>query len=175
MPSVQNSVSSDSILSSKVDHNENLEDFKGKARCLSAKVGRRRKRGSGQRKQPQQNNETKNKKFITSCPHTTLDFYAKGMCKNCYHARGREKPANKCPHIDRANYAHGICKNCYLSAYHRERRAQKKASLMEKLLSNSRKSKSILRGKRSSNIDRIEIQVGTPSKLAEQIPSKDLI
>ena len=26
------------------------------------------------------------------------------MCKNCYHARGREKPANKCPHIDRANY-----------------------------------------------------------------------
>ena len=49
------------------------------------------------------------------------------MCKNCYHSRGREKPADKCPHVDRANYAHGICKNCYLSAYHRHRRAKKRA------------------------------------------------
>ena len=64
---------------------------------------------------------------MTSCPHINLDFYAKGMCKNCYHSRGREKPADKCPHVDRANYAHGICKNCYLSAYHRHRRAKKRA------------------------------------------------
>lgn len=62
------------------------------------------------------------------CPHTTLPFYAKGMCKNCYHSKGRIKLADKCSHVDRANYAHGVCRNCYLSAYHRDRRAQLKQS-----------------------------------------------
>lgn len=48
------------------------------------------------------------------------------MCKNCYHAMGREKLTSDCPHVDRPKYAHGVCKNCYLSKYHRERRAQRK-------------------------------------------------
>jgi hypothetical protein len=60
--------------------------------------------------------------MVTKCEHTDKPFYAKGMCKNCYHMMGRKKLADKCPHTDRSNYAHGVCKNCYLSNYHRERR-----------------------------------------------------
>lgn len=54
------------------------------------------------------------------------------MCKNCYHAWGREKPTSACPHVDRPKYAHGVCKNCYLSKYHRERRLQRKLAAQEK-------------------------------------------
>lgn len=54
------------------------------------------------------------------------------MCKNCYHAGGREKLTSACPHVDRPKYAHGVCKNCYLSKYHRERRLQRKLSAQEK-------------------------------------------
>jgi hypothetical protein len=49
-------------------------------------------------------------------------FYSKGMCRNCYHARGRKKPSQNCDHINRPNYALGLCKNCYLKQYHKERR-----------------------------------------------------
>lgn len=73
------------------------------------------------------------KREITKCSHVERVFYAKGMCKNCYHAMGREKKTDACPHVDRPKYAHGVCKNCYLSKYHRERRAQRKlAAQMEK-------------------------------------------
>lgn len=44
------------------------------------------------------------------------------MCHNCYHYRGRVKPATDCEHTERPNYARGLCKNCYLSEYHKERR-----------------------------------------------------
>jgi hypothetical protein len=63
----------------------------------------------------------KNKK-ITECPHVNETFYSKGMCRNCYHAKGRKKPASKCEHTTRPNYALGLCKNCYLKKYHKERR-----------------------------------------------------
>lgn len=63
----------------------------------------------------------KNKK-ITECPHTSEAFYSKGMCRNCYHAKGRKKPSSKCEHTSRPNYALGLCKNCYLKKYHRDRR-----------------------------------------------------
>ena len=66
----------------------------------------------------------KNKK-ITECPHTTEPFYSKGMCRNCYHARGRKKPATNCDHTFRPNYALGLCKNCYLKKYHKDRRVDK--------------------------------------------------
>ena len=41
------------------------------------------------------------------------------MCKNCYHLKGRSKPAYRCPHPTQPNYARGLCKNCYLTEYHK--------------------------------------------------------
>lgn len=98
--------------------------------CRSAKLPRRRRQGLNKKKRERiQGLKTK---IITHCPHTTLPFYAKGMCKNCYHHRGRAKLADKCLHTDRANYAHGVCKNCYFSAYHKERLAQNKVSRIKR-------------------------------------------
>lgn len=54
------------------------------------------------------------------------NYYANGMCKNCYHTKGRTKKAHKCPHSDRPLYAKGICKNCYLSVYHKSKREVKR-------------------------------------------------
>lgn len=61
-------------------------------------------------------------KKITDCPHKNATFYSKGMCRNCYHARGRKKPATMCEHTNKPNYALGLCKNCYLRGYHKARR-----------------------------------------------------
>ena len=46
---------------------------------------------------------------ITACPHFLRQHYAKGMCKLCYAKRGREKRAWKCPHTDKPLYAKGRC------------------------------------------------------------------
>ena len=51
------------------------------------------------------------------------------MCFNCYHARGRSKPATHCEHKDRACYSLGLCKCCYLTQYHQSRR--QKMSLLK--------------------------------------------
>jgi hypothetical protein len=71
---------------------------------------------------------TKHRKKITMCAHKTQEYYAKGMCKNCYHNKGkRSKKATKCDHQDRDHYAKGLCKNCYLHFFHikkKERQAQ---------------------------------------------------
>ena len=62
---------------------------------------------------------TKHRKRITKCPHKTQEYYAKGMCKNCYHNKGsRSKKASKCEHTERDHYAKGLCKNCYLHFFH---------------------------------------------------------
>lgn len=68
----------------------------------------------------------KHRKIISKCVHTSEQYYANGMCKNCYHAKGRTKLATKCEHHDRALYAKGVCKNCYLSIYHKKKRSSKK-------------------------------------------------
>lgn len=60
---------------------------------------------------------TKSKRIISKWPHTCLRYYAKGMCKKCYHSYGREKKANIWPHPDKPLYAKGYCKHCYLSRY----------------------------------------------------------
>jgi hypothetical protein len=71
---------------------------------------------------------TKHRKKITKCEHTHLEYYAKGMCKNCYHNKGkRSKKATKCEHKDRDHYAKGLCKNCYLHFFHIKKK-QRKAS-----------------------------------------------
>lgn len=59
------------------------------------------------------------RKAISKCTHASESYYANGMCKNCYHAKGRTKMATECDHIERPMYARGICKNCYLSSYHK--------------------------------------------------------
>jgi len=60
---------------------------------------------------------TKTKRIISKCPHTSLKYYAKGMCKKCYHSFGREKKAYVCGHSNKPLYAKGFCKQCYLSKY----------------------------------------------------------
>lgn len=39
---------------------------------------------------------TRHRKVITECPHVDQEYYAKGMCRNCYHNKGqRTKKASK--------------------------------------------------------------------------------
>lgn len=39
---------------------------------------------------------TRHRKVITECPHVDQEYYAKGMCRNCYHNKGqRTKKAFK--------------------------------------------------------------------------------
>ena len=65
---------------------------------------------------------------ISKCGHDDEAYYANGMCKNCYHAKGRTKKASKCEHKDRTLYAKGICKNCYLSIYHKKKRSAQRVN-----------------------------------------------
>ena len=44
------------------------------------------------------------------------------MCKNCYHKRGRSKPAECCP--DKPMYSLGRCQNCYMKHYGKEKRKE---------------------------------------------------
>ena len=71
--------------------------------------------------------EIKHRKVISKCPHTDKTYYANGMCKNCYHAKGRKKKGTTCGHEDRVLYAKGMCKNCYLSKYHKTKRIDNKS------------------------------------------------
>jgi hypothetical protein len=63
----------------------------------------------------------KHRRAITACPHVTLDYYASGMCRNCYHSKGRMKLASQCEHKDKKLYAKGLCKACYLRDYHQNK------------------------------------------------------
>ena len=62
--------------------------------------------------------QIKHRKEINRCEHVTDHYYASGMCKNCYHSKGRVKMAELCDHKDRKLYARGVCKACYLRDYH---------------------------------------------------------
>ena len=66
----------------------------------------------------------KHRKAITLCEHIYDHYYASGMCKNCYHSKGRLKMAKMCEHTDRTLYARGVCKACYLRNYHSRLRQQ---------------------------------------------------
>ena len=67
-----------------------------------------------------------NKRLIFDCPHTDRRYYAKGMCVNCYHRRGRTKMAWNCPHTRKTHYSKGLCKYCYLANYYKSRTALRK-------------------------------------------------
>lgn len=81
---------------------------------------------------------TKHRKKITMCPHKTLEYYAKGMCKNCYHNKGkRSKKATKCEHTQRDHYAKGLCKNCYLHFFHIKKKQRKASTVVSDSVSQS--------------------------------------
>ena len=69
---------------------------------------------------------TKSRRIITNCPHTSMKYYAKGMCKKCYHNHGREKKATECEHTDKPLYARGHCKQWYLSKYKEKNQTDKR-------------------------------------------------
>ena len=59
----------------------------------------------------------RNLKYCNACPHHNAPHYAKGMCSNCYHSRGRQKKPWNCPHSNKFHYALGLCQNCYQMRY----------------------------------------------------------
>ena len=59
----------------------------------------------------------RNQKYCDACPHREAPHYAKGMCSNCYHSRGRKKKPWKCMHFNKFHYAYGLCQNCYQMKY----------------------------------------------------------
>lgn len=68
---------------------------------------------------------TRHRKLITKCKHVDDEYYAKGMCKKCYHNKGeRSKYAYSCGHNEDFHYARGLCKKCYLTEYHINRKVQ---------------------------------------------------
>jgi hypothetical protein len=66
-----------------------------------------------------------------ACPHKGRKHYAKNMCINCYHRRGRTKKAWACIHSEKLHYSKGLCQNCYLSRYYRQRKEQKRRRDLE--------------------------------------------
>ena len=105
----------------------------------------------------------RNQKYCNACPHRNAPHYAKGMCSNCYHSRGRKKKPWKCPHLNKFHYAHGLCQNCYQMKYMKKQNddgikvVQSNSNIDFEELSNSfddikEKSESInKRGKSNSN------------------------
>lgn len=63
---------------------------------------------------------------MVRCPHRDRQYYAKGMCVNCYHKMGRTKKAWACEHPTRAHYSKGLCKYCYLANYYKKRNLVKR-------------------------------------------------
>lgn len=91
------------------------------------------------------NNKTSNKE-ITKCPHKDRKHYAKNMCRNCYHSKGRLKKAWKCEHKDTRLYAKGLCQNCYYSSYKMNnpeiiRKAAMKARIKQRGVKDSKEKK----------------------------------
>ena len=59
-------------------------------------------------------------KMCTACPHKYAIHYAKNMCSNCYHIKGRSKKPWNCSHVNKSHYALGLCQNCYQMNYIRK-------------------------------------------------------
>lgn len=59
------------------------------------------------------------------CPHRDKKHYAKNMCHNCYHRKGKTKLATDCEHTDKPHYSNGKCQNCYLAEYYIRRKKNK--------------------------------------------------
>ena len=68
----------------------------------------------------------RNEKLCTKCPHINEPHYAKGMCSNCYHSKGRSKKPWNCSHINKSHYALGLCQNCYQIQYIKKQNIENK-------------------------------------------------
>jgi len=103
-------------------------------------IGKRRRRPK--QKKVENENESKSslrkKKVVTSCEHVDREYYARGMCKNCYHKKGRTKPAICCP--EKAMYSKNLCQNCYMKHYGKEKRKETKIAKIAAKASNHDKS-----------------------------------
>lgn len=74
---------------------------------------------------------------ITKCEHVDAVYYAQGLCRNCYHSKGRSKLATECEHTERKLYARGVCKACYLRMFqYRKSQSKKKATDKQKVTKN---------------------------------------
>ena len=58
------------------------------------------------------------------CTHRDKKHYAKNMCHNCYHRKGKTKLATDCEHTDKPHYSNGKCQSCYLAEYYVKRKKQ---------------------------------------------------
>ena len=88
---------------------------------------------------------------IFKCPHTDRKHYAKNMCHNCYHRKGKTKMATVCGHTHKSHYSSGMCQNCYLAKYYLKRK--------NKQAEKSKKAE-------SSEDDQVK-EAATPLKVAE--------
>lgn len=70
---------------------------------------------------------------IYKCPHTDKKHYAKNMCHNCYHRKGKTKMAYACGHPERSHYSSGMCQNCYLAKYYLKRKNKQEEKAKAKL------------------------------------------
>lgn len=73
---------------------------------------------------PLQNYGLKSPKDIFMCTHRDKKHYAKNMCHNCYHRKGKTKLATGCEHTDKPHYSNGKCQSCYLAEYYVRRKKQ---------------------------------------------------
>lgn len=72
------------------------------------------------RKTKRKQRVNKHRHVISHWEHVGAQYYARGMCKKCYFAKGkRKKNASKCQHTERSHYAIGLCKLWYLKRYHK--------------------------------------------------------
>ncbi len=56
------------------------------------------------------------------CNHLEKKHYAKNMCHNCYHRKGKSRMAHACEHKTRPHYSNGLCQSCYLAQYYLKRK-----------------------------------------------------
>lgn len=66
--------------------------------------------------------DTQQLKQLFICPHPHKKHYAKNMCHNCYHNKGKSKKATACSHTTKPHYSNGLCQNCYLAQYYLKRK-----------------------------------------------------
>ena len=81
----------------------------------------------------------RNSKLCENCSHTSAPHYAKGMCSNCYHSKGRSKKPWNCVHVNKAHYALGLCQNCYQMAYIKKQNLESKSFKGDNIILNDKK------------------------------------
>jgi hypothetical protein len=66
------------------------------------------------------------KKNSFLCTHLDKKHYAKNMCHQCYHRKGKSRMADACDHTTKSHYSNGLCQGCYLSQYYMKRKKKLK-------------------------------------------------